>query len=152
MLAACFFSDVFIFCLSIDVCVRQSYDEQSDAFRTNKNCCVKILTPSLQWAIVIQATSLSHRSRGQRPRFTFENNIRPVRANQFVPSSAAYAAIVTHLERSHHFRDQRATAVANNQHPRAGMGVSIAHPSKSGMQFNYDRRHCGPRSRPVQSH
>jgi hypothetical protein len=42
--------------------------------------------------------------------------------------------------------------VANLQRPRAGMGVSITYSSKFGMQFNYDRRHCGPRSRFVQSY
>ena len=65
---------------------------------------------------------------GKRPRFTLENNFRPLMANRIMQPFAGYAAIVTYLERSHHFLDQGATAVANNQHPRTGMGVSIAHP------------------------
>jgi hypothetical protein len=66
--------------------------------------------------------------------------------------SPGNASIVARLERSHHFFDEGAPILVNPRHPRARMGVSITYPSKFGMQINYDRRHCGPRSRFVQSH
>ena len=69
-----------------------------------------------------------------------------------MPSFAAYATIVTRLECPHHFFHQRASTVAHIEDSRTSLGISITHPPKLGMQFNYKRR-CGrSRSRAMQSH
>jgi hypothetical protein len=99
-----------------------------------------------------QANGLDHGSRGERPRFVFKNNFCPVRAIQVGPPSVAYATIVARLERSHHFFDQRAPPVADAERSRTDLGISVAHPSKSGMQLHYYWRRRGSRPRPVQSH
>jgi transposase IS200 family protein len=57
-----------------------------------------------------------------------------------MPPSTAHAAIVTRLRCSHHLFDQRPATVANAKRSRARVGVPVGHPSKSGMQFDYNRR------------
>lgn len=93
-----------------------------------------------------QAKGLNNRSRGQRPRSRGNNNFCPVRAIQNLSCSQANAAITSHLERAHCLFHKRTSSVADAGNPSKSLVLSIACPSKFGMQFNHHRWSC--RSRP----
>src|SRR3954468_1889622 len=128
MFAACFLSDLFMFCLSVGVRFCR-YDERKIRFRT----LIKKTCKNFSKVARRQVNDLNHRSRGHRPRSLDQQTFCPVGAIQIMPRSIIYAAIVAHPKCSHDVFDQRASTVVNAKDPRTAVGLSITDPAKPAM-------------------